>query len=358
MQLQFEPSHGYLRSVLERLDVPIESQVAVFSQTSFQSRLISTANPRAVFFNDTVAVGWVRGGTVLEVAAQDSRQGVVFYTLAQAPNPAPRFVRDDTCLACHLTWDTLGVPGFQVLTTFPLLDAGAYANGFVTDHRTPFHDRWGGWYVTGRTVPVVHMGNVPIEPSQRPAGATNTTAALPSLHGRFDLTGFLSPYSDVVALMVLEHQTHMANLLTRVGWESRLAGAVNGRVRDGVNDLVDYLLFVDEAPLPAEVKGAAGFEQQFEARGPRDRRGRTLRQFDLTRRMFVYPCSYMVYSDAFDALPDAARDMVYQRMWDILSGRDTQAKYAHLSPGDRQAIVEILRDTKKDLPSYFQPASN
>ena len=358
VQLNFEPSRGYLGSVLERLQVPVESQIAVFSQTSVQGTRVHTDNPRTIFFNDSVAVGWVRGGTVVEVAAHDPRQGVVFYTLAQTRTPNPRFVRDDTCLACHLSWDTLGVPGFQVVTTFPLRDPGGYANGFVTNHRTPLHDRWGGWYVTGRSVPPVHLGNVPVELTEpRDPNMRKTPGPLLSLHGRFDLTGYMSPYSDVVALMVLEHQAHMANLITRLGWEARLAGSIDARVRDAANDLVDYLLFVDEAPLPGEVRGTAGFEDQFSARGPHDRQGRTLRQLDLKRRLFVYPCSYMVYSEAFEALPKNAKDAVYRRMWEILSGNDEQASYAHLSPRDRHAIVEILSDTKKDLPPYFQPSS-
>ena len=183
---------------------------------------------------------------------------------------------------------------------------------------------------------------------------------LASLDGKFDLKTYLSPYSDIVALMVLEHQTHMTNLLTRVGWEARLAAAERGnpdaaaRMREAAADLVDYLLFVDEAPFAGSIRGSSGFAEKFSAQGPRDSKGRSLRQLDLDRRLMKYPCSYMIYTRAFDALPPDARNAVYQRMWQVLSGRETSKKYATLSRADRQAVVEILRDTKKDLPAFFR----
>jgi len=117
------------------------------------------------------------------------------------------------------------------------------------------------------------------------------------------------------------------------------------------------MLFVYEAPLPGPVKGSTGFAAAFAAAGPRDSKGRSVREFDLRRRLFRYPLSYMIYTPAFDALPAAAKDAAYRRMWDILAGREKHARYTHLTAPDRQALVEILRDTKKDLPSYFKPLS-
>jgi hypothetical protein len=128
-------------------------------------------------------------------------------------------------------------------------------------------------------------------------------------------------------------------------------------VRDAARDLVDYLLFIDEAPIGRRIEGSSGFAAQFSAQGPRDTKGRSLRQLDLERRLLRFPCSYMIYSEAFDALPSVAKDAVYGRMWQILSGRETDTRYARLSVADRQAIVEILRDTKKDLPDYFQAST-
>jgi hypothetical protein len=370
LKLSFDATSGYLRALLNALQVPIDSQTLVFSQGSLQARQISPTNPRAVYFNDTVAVGWVRGADVLELAAHDARQGTIFYTLRQQAAASPRFERDNRCLECHLTWDTLGVPGFQVLSTFQMSDdPNAYATGLVSDHRTPFDDRWGGWYVTGQAGTSQHRGNVPVVVSaaelQKPRRAA---PQLSSVAGRFDTHGFLSEHSDVVALMILEHQSRMANLLTRVGWEIRVAlpastpasphaspsRALPARVREAVSDLVDYLLFVDEAPLPAHVIGSSGFTPRFSGMGPKDSRGRSLRQLDLERRLFRYPCSYMIYAPAFDALMPEAKAAIYERLWTILSGAERDRRYERLSVADRRAIVEILRDTKSDLPAYFR----
>jgi hypothetical protein len=354
--LTFEEDAGYLRSLLDALDVPTASQALVFSKTSFQGDLITMRNPRAVYFNDTVSVGWVRGGELLEISAQDARQGVVFYTLEQKRQDRPQLVRDDQCLACHLSWDTLGVPGLMMMSTLPRADENAYAAGFLTDHRSPFGERWSGWYVTGNAGR--HLGNRPVTPDELKRSTVAAPArALRSLEGLFDLKGFPTPYSDAAALMVLAHQTHVTNLMTRVGWEARIAqeGGSDGatRVRDAAADLVDYMLFVDEPALPAPVDGDSGFAAAFASAGPRDERGRSLRELDLTRRLMRYPCSYTIYSPAFDALPTIARDAVFARLWAVLSGRETGAKYKVLAPADRQAVIDILRATKPDLPAYF-----
>ena len=374
VQLTFGGRSGYLRSVLDALDIPIESQLAVFSQTSFQASWISMQNPRAIFFTDNVALAWVRDAPVMEIVAQDPRQGAIFYTLGQEPTETPRFTRNDQCLSCHLSWDTLGVPGLQVLSMYPLSsDKNVYATGFVSDHRSYLEDRWGGWYVTGAHPAVAHMGNVAVTDVHDPdATAGQVRPVLESLEGKFDLDGYPSAYSDIAALMVLEHQTHMTNLITRLGWEARRilhrdqmasssagSGAAegtdfNGLIEDAAAEFVDYLLFIDEVPLPGPIRGGAGFTARFSARGPRDRHERSLRELDLEQRLFRYPCSYMIYTEAFDALPGLAKDAIYQRMWVVLSGQETLDAYTRLSLADRQAIVEILRDTKSDLPSYFQ----
>ena len=366
LALTFEGRSGYLRSVLDALAVPVESQVAVFSPTSNQDDLITSENPRAIFFNDSVAVGWVRDAELLEVAAQDPGQGVIFYALPQTTTGEPRFTRNDRCLACHLSWDTLGVPGLQVLSMAPLSpDPNAYASGFVTDHRSRLIDRWGGWYVTGTHGGTAHMGNVEVMDVPDPDATFGIVPpVLDSLEGRIDLDGYPSPYSDVVALLVLDHQTHMTNLITRLGWEARrVLFRDDGRstddprfaeiIREAAVELVDYLLFVDEAPLPAEVGGASGFRERFSARGPHDDHGRSLREIGLDGRLFRYPCSYMIYTEAFDSLPDLARDAVYARMWEVLSGSVAESPYDRLALADRQAVVDILRATKPDLPAYF-----
>jgi hypothetical protein len=167
----------------------------------------------------------------------------------------------------------------------------------------------------------------------------------------------LTEYSDIVALIAFEHQTQATNLIIRLGREAR-TGESGQQLKDAVNSLVDYLLFVDEAPLPSRIIGTSGFREKFESLGPHDRRGRSLRQFDLNRHMMRYPCSYMIYSKAFDGLPSDARESVYARMWNILAGRSEEQRYARMPGADREAVVEILRDTKRDLPRYWNALGN
>jgi hypothetical protein len=355
-----EGASGRLTSVLNALHVPVESQVLVFSKTSFQAARINPQNPRAIYFNDTVAVGWVRGGPVLELVAQDPVQGAIFYVLEQSPTGVPQFERNNTCASCHTSEATQNVPGQFVGSVYPGVDGiTMYGPAFTTDHRSPFEIRWGGWYVTGRHRAERHLGNaVATNPFELAAMVTPATVHVTSLDGRFDRAGYLSPHSDLVALLVLEHQAQMLNHITRVGWEARVGAADAGRPLDrAAAQLVDYLLFVDEADLPGPIAGTTSFAASFNAAGPRDRRGRSLRDLDLTRRLLKYPCSYLIYSEPFDALPASAKAAVYARLWEVLAGRETSARYDRLTSADRQAILEILRDTKADLPDYFAVSS-
>jgi hypothetical protein len=360
VQLKFEGASGYLRSVLEALDVPVESQLAVFSKTSLQARLINPRNPRTIFFNDTVAVAWVRGEPFVEVAAEDPQQGVIFYTLDQKKTDRPQLQRNDSCLQCHESYVTLGVPGTLVRSAFPATDGTPlrHLGDYVPDHRSPMEQRWGGWFVTGKLGAVRHMGNLLVgDPKELEPKFAELRPE--SLRAVFDGGDYLSPYSDVVAHLVFEHQMHMINLLTRVGWETRWAlyehrSDFAVRVREAAHELADYMLFVDEAQLGGKIQGTSGFQEKFAERGPRDHMGRSLRQFDLDRWLMRYPCSFMIYSEAFEALPSEAKEAIYKHMWDILSGTVAGKKYARLSLADRQAVVEILRETKKDLPDYFR----
>jgi hypothetical protein len=373
VHLKFEGSQGYLRSLLNELNVPIESQMMVFSKTSVQAPRIQPRNPRALFFNDSVTIGWVPGGFV-EMAVQDPKQGTVFYTLDQHGGDKPVIMRRNGCLACHVSHSTLGIPGMLVRSVYtaadgrPLRELGEY----VSDHRSALAERWGGWYVTGKDISIQHMGNVLTNPDRPESTVTRNAMGFESLRTRVDTDTYLSPYSDIVALMVFEHQMHMMNLLTRIGWEVRYASYRKGmgdltakeksnadltldvpNLSDSVKELVDYLLFIDEAPLPSRIEGTSGFAEKFAAEGPDDRRGRSLRQFDLRHRLMRYPCSYMIYSRAFDELPEEVRSAIYARMWRILSGQERNSRYARLSLSDRRAIIEILSETKKGLPRYF-----
>jgi hypothetical protein len=228
----------------------------------------------------------------------------------------------------------------------------------------PLKDRWGGWFVTGSSGRAEHIGNAV------PALDGRANRELASAAGLFDPDGFRATTSDIAALMVFSHQTSMINLITRAGWEARAADprlhppfvAAPGeddrvaRVMSGVaNEVVDYMLFIDETRLTDRVRGASGFAERFSAGGPKDQKGRSLHELDLDHRLMKYPCSYLIYSPAFDQLPPGARDPIYRRMWEILSGNERLERYrSALSLEDRRAIVEILRETKPDLPSYFR----
>lgn len=359
--LRFDGRSGYLQSVLEALRLPVESQMLVYSQGSLQGRLIGPANPRALFFNDRVALGWVRDGDLLELAAFDDRAGVVFYTLPQRAVEAPTFTREFRCLGCHMTGDTSGVPGLLMFSSTPDQGGDRYMSISITDHRTDYADRFGGWFVTGAGRVLGHRGN------QVPALASRSDAAsLATVQGLFPPEGYPAHTSDVTALLVFAHQTQMLNALTRASWEARAAdpalhpGAqidlVRAAMRGVALDVVDYMLFVDEPPLPAPVAGRSGFVERLATGGPRDRRGRSLYDLDLNRRLAKYPCSFLIYSSAFEALPALVKTPIYERLWEVLSGEVRDARYGGLPFASRLAVVEILRDTLPGLPAFFQPA--
>jgi hypothetical protein len=353
---------AYLSSLIQALGVNPDSQTLVFSKTSFQAARIEPRNPRALYFNDDVMVGHVRGSDLLEVAALDPKQGVVFYSFNGASDP-PSFDRRDACLQCHLSPGTLGIPGLLIASSYTDASGMPAFRGAqrMTDHRTPFEDRWGGWYVTGTHADMRHIGNAVGHDSAHPELLDlHDTQNLTSLAKKFDASGYLSGVSDIVALMTLEHQTRITNLMIRTGWEARMAEvpgvdqAVKTQFETDLESLVTYMLFADEATLRGPVVGVSTFTKTFAARGPRDHQGRSLRDFDLQRRMFRYPLSYMIYSEAFDAMPDQVKDRVYRRLYDLLTGRDQSDKFKRLSADDRRAVLEILRETKAGLPEYFK----
>jgi hypothetical protein len=205
-----------------------------------------------------------------------------------------------------------------------------------------------------------HMGNaIIVDAGNRDAILSDRTLNRTSLDDLFDTKGYLSSTSDIAALMVFLHQGRAMNLVTRVGWEARIAAQSGkldldgGSLRDGIRELVDYFLFVDEQPLPTAIRGTSGFTEAFSRLGPADDRGRSLRQLDLEHRLQRYPCSYMIYSPAFAALPAGVRIAIYRRMSEILSGRDDASEYSRLTEAQRHDVIEILRATLHDLPADF-----
>jgi Rrf2 family protein len=374
VKLAYDPELGYLPALLHELGLPHSSQVVVFSKTSFQAPRITPWNPRALYFDDDTSVGYVYGGDVLEIASVDPRLGVIFYTLDQEETAKPQIVRRGECLQCHQGGGTLGVPGLVVRSVYPESSGMPMfqAGGFVTDHRSPLKNRWGGYFVTGKAEP--HMGNAFVDDREHPETLGHgKTTDLADLTSKFNTAHYLTPYSDAVALMVLEHQTRMTNLLTRVNYETRLAlhdqavmdkvlgkpgdqlsESTQSRIKNATETLLEYMLFADEAALNAPVQGSTSFAADYQERGPRSKDGRSLRDLDLKTRLLRYPCSPLIYSAAFDELPIPAKDRIYRRLWETLSGKDDSKTYARLSPADRRAVLEILRDTKPDLPGYWK----
>jgi hypothetical protein len=376
-RLAHEPTFGYLRALLRELRVPESSQMLVFSKTSFQRERIAPQTPRAVYFGDDAYVGYCRHGDLLEVTAVDPQLGAVFYSLPQEPADRPRFVRqNDSCLICHASSLNQGFPGHLVRSVYA--DAGGYPvlsmGTHRTDHTSPLAERWGGWYVTGTSGKQGHLGNLLVKEEISPERIDNSAGCnVTDLAGRFRADGYLSGHSDLVALLVLEHQAEMHNRIARAGFLTRLAlheeadinkalGRPAGyrsestarRIAAAGEPLVQYLLFSGETRLTERVAGTSGFAREFAAPGPRDSRGRSLRELDLERRLFRYPCSYLIYSSAFDALPAAVKDYVLERVWKVLGGQDTSPAFAHLSAADRRAVLEILTATKPGLPAYWR----
>ena len=351
--LQYEPEHGYLKSVLEKLGIPISSQTLVFSKTSFQYKKISPQTPRALYFNDDVYVGQVHDGKVLEFASFDPMQGAIFYLLDEHRAERPTFERAELdCTQCHVAASTRGVPGVMLRSIFanPSGTQATHAAAYITGHESPLRDRWGGWYVTGTHGTQTHMGNAVVEDREHPEQLDRPAAAnLIDLSKRFDTSAYLTGHSDIVAHLVLAHQTQMHNLITLTNYKTRLGEQYKGPAEE----LVRYLLFANETPLDAAIVGTSGFAEEFAERGPRDAQGRSLRDFDLHKRIFKYPCSYLIYSESFDSLPGPAKEYVYHRLFEVLTGREQSPEFARLTARDRRAILEILLATKPGLPEEW-----
>lgn len=371
--LEYSPEHGWLPSLLEKLNISPDTQTLVFSKTSLQLHKISPRTPRALYFNDDIYIGWCQRGDVVEIAATDPQQGAVFYTLDQDPEVPPQIVRDrGQCLTCHATNRTQGVPGYLVRSVYSD-NNGRPRSGtrtYVTDHSTDFDERFGGWYVSGLHGNMRHMGNVfasdRSDPEQIDREVGSNRRQLEEL---FDTTPYLRPTSDIVALMVLEHQSQMHNMIARASFETRIAGYYDRGINEALDRPVDtvspstqrriaaagealvrYMLFADEikleCPVESLTKFAIAFQDPNNPQSHVDAQGRSLRQLDMQTHLFRYPCSYLVYTEAFDALPESMMDFVRQRTTEILTAEQPVEGYERLSADERSAIAEILRETK------------
>jgi hypothetical protein len=393
VSLTYDPDHGYLKSVLALLNVPVDSQTLVFSKTSFQYPKISPDHPRALYYNDDVYVGAVHQGNAIEIVSFDPRRGAIFYLVDERKVDKPVFQRAELdCTQCHIAAGTRGVPGVLLRSVFPTQTGTLTPRSpsYITDQESPLKQRFGGWYVNGE-LSKVSMGNAavtdipqPDPPADAPRVASSTPTLSP-LTTPFDPAAYLTPGSDQVALLVLTHQAQMHNLITLTNYQTRLAlyaltkdpaansvkvsnteggtaldslpEATQARIKKPADQLVRFLLFANETPLGLDAKKAiasSSFAREFAARGIRDSQGRSLRDFDLQNRIFKFPCSYLIYNSAFDTLPEPAKSYVYHRLLAVLSGQDQSPDFANLSAKDRQAILSIILETKPGLPAEWQ----
>lgn len=342
-----DPRTGYLVSVLDALGVAPESQLLVFSKTGVQRAYTGPHTPRALYFDQSVAIAYVPGAPLLEVAADDPQQGIVFYTLDQAA-AAPSFTRQTSCLSCHVSPGTLGVPGL-IARSHVVGDDGnvrPQTEAHDVNHQTRHPDRWGGWYVTSEGAPppyqqLAHLGNVTFSGK----GNTSNQVFVDWLNSAPETRGYLSDASDIAGLLLFDHQVYAINLMTKLNADARAGSADVPRL---ATELADYLLFKGEAGPLSPLTPRSGFAANLASKVPKDRQGRSFAQLDMDARLLRYPCSYMIYSDAFEGLPAAVKQMVYRRMLDRLTIDEPQATRARLD--DRRAILEILRDTRPGFP--------
>jgi len=389
VKLTYDADHGYLRSVLDLLKVPADSQTLVFSKTSFQYPKISPEHPRALYYNDDVYVGKVHDGKEIEIVSFDPKQGAIFYLLDEQKVDKPNFQRAELdCTQCHIAAGTRGVPGVLLRSVFPTQTGTLTprAPTYITDQESPLKQRFGGWYVGGE-LGKTSMANAVVTdlPAPDAPRVPGQTPNLNPLTKAYDTSAYIAPDSDPVALLVLTHQAQMHNLITLTNYQTRLAlyvleknggagatqAAFNGdatsldalpdatrqKIQKPADQLVRFLLFANETPLGLDAKktiAESAFAREFAARGIKDSKGRSLRDFDLHDRIFKFPCSYLIYNIAFDTLPEPAKGYVYHRLLQVLTGADQSADFANLSPQDRQAILTILLETKPGLPAEWQ----
>jgi hypothetical protein len=382
VKLEYRPDRGYLDSLLKALKIDPSSQVMVYSKTSLQIDGITAATPRAVYFNDEAYVGFVQNMPLLELAAADDELGLVYYTIDNRPAPKKQFEREGgRCLTCHDTYSMMGGGVPRVVVLSALIDGPANPPGRDTsddvNDQFPIEKRWGGWYVTGSTGSQRHLGSLPTDNDPHLVGKSDGQRFnIRDVDGLINAKPYITNKSDVVSLMVLEHQSNIQNLFTRASFKVRTVMSRNGAttspsgaaprtweemtdrgqvmMKAMIEPLVRAMLMVDAVPLSSPMQGTAGYEQWFQAQGPRDAQGRSLRDLDLRSRVFRYPLSFMVHAPGFDALPTYVKEYVYRRFKEILQGQDSTPVYAAIPLEDRRAAFDILRATKPEFAKYLE----
>lgn len=370
---------AFLKQMLRELDVPMASQVMVFSKTSLQNALISPLTPRAIYFSEEVYLGWCQGG-MFELIGVDPVQGPQFYvmTFPYGRGEKPELSTSENCFNCHEGSRTNGVKGMLVRSVYPADDGLPILSegSFVTSHESPLSERWGGWYVTGRHGGDLHMGNATAHETtggvvlDRKAGAN-----VASLAKFISTEPYLTDTSDIVALMVLEHQCMMHNLITDAAKSTREAmarqhdlqkafgepvtdvpqGSAASVIRSHAEKLVKHMLFCGEYGLKDDgVEGAPAFQEAFRRNRVETKEGRSLKDFQLLTRLFKHRCSYMIHSQSFEALPVQVKTEFYTRLGAVLRGEDATGDFAHLSASERGNIREILLETKPEAAAAWK----
>lgn len=360
LKLEWDEKFGYLPALLKAFDVSKSSQMLVYSKSSLQRKYITPENPRSLYFNDDVYLGYIPGTPVMEVSAVDPQLGGTFYFIEQEKMRKPKFVRSADCLSCHGGQRSLGIPGHFVRSV-PADSGGELITlEEVRDitQCTPLKDRWAGWFVTGKHGTQPHRGNLIGERdlaryAKEPLFKANITDLSPMI----DTTKYHGKGSDIVALMVLEHQVHMHNYVARLNIEAQQMHAAYGHVRymrPQVDAFLRYMLFTEEAPLAGAIEGNPEYVRDFASHAIKDSKGRSLRDLDCKTRLFKYPCSFLIYSSSFDAMAAPIKEVILQKLHDILTGKNSDEQFARLSTNDRKALLEILRETKPNLPDYWR----
>lgn len=281
-------SAATLDQLLRMLEVPVDSQTLVFSKTSFAAPHVSPRTPRAIYFNDDTYVAWTPGRA--EIATVDSNYGMAFYTLVL--DGGSKFEQSRHCLNCHHGPATEGVPGVFVGSVLPN-QLGVPAHGeasIITSPATEWRERWGGWYVDHVPTAFEDRSNSWATDPEEPRRLSRMIAPA------YNPSQYLRPTSDLVALLMLEHQTQATNLLTRLGREFALQTNHAHTLRDTVRALT----FRDERPLAAPIP----IRNFNPATAP-------LRALDLKTRVFRYPVSYLVATPVFLRLPAPLRHEIY-----------------------------------------------
>lgn len=366
-----------LQTLLKELGVPVASQVLVFSKTSLQRGRIRPDRPRALYFSDSVYVGWVPGG-LAEIAAIDPQLGPVFYTvdLPAAKDGRPTIARDGDCMRCHGGTFVRDVPGVFARSVFPDLHGDPLLrHGTLTvDDETPFEQRWGGWYVTGYEGTEPHRGNTIASESNDQLVFEPAAQRPDELSKFFDPSSYLAATSDVAALLVVEHQMAMQNSLTRashaarrmIAYQHGLQATFKETVTDEpaydsvksvfastVQDVVDHLLFRRAAPLPEGVRGHAAFRDNFSKDAPRSAAGHALKDLQLHERIFAQRCSYLIYAETFRALPPTLKVRILDRLAEALRSHDPKDRYAYLPADEKQRIYDILIETHPEAKNRW-----